>query len=107
LLRLSLGGSITEQRNSSSSTWLIDARELNTAACAQYPEAGACQNNWLPAKAKQWSPKTEISAKASYQFRANEFNRLNLTSSLDYRWRIGKALTLADPRTTLLRSDRF
>jgi len=96
LLRLSLGGSITEQRNSSNSTWLIDARELNTAASLKIPKL-LLPNNWLPAKAKQWSPRTEITTKASYQFRANEFNRLNLTSSLDYRWRIGKALHLLTP----------
>jgi len=96
LLRLSLGGSITEQRNSTSNTWLIDARELNTAVALNIPKL-VLPENWLPLKAKQWSPKTEISAKASYQFRANEFNRLNLTANLDYRWRIGKASHLLTP----------
>ena len=96
LLRLSLGGSVTEQRNSTNNTWLIDARELNTAASLKVPKL-LLPENWLPLKAKQWSPKTEITAKASYQFRANEFNRFNLTANLDYRWRIGKAAHLLTP----------
>jgi hypothetical protein len=54
-------------------------------------------SNWLPTESRRWSPKTVLSARASYQFRANEFNRLNITSGIEYSWRIGKAFHRLTP----------
>lgn len=96
LLRLSLGGSVTEQRNSTNETWLIDARELNSSISLRVPKLVFPQG-WLPPKSKEWSPKTEVAMKASYQFRANEFNRLNLSALVEYRWRICKASHVFTP----------
>ena len=105
LLRASLGGSVTEQRNSSNNSWLIDARELNSGVSLRLPKL-LLPSRWLPTQAKTWTPVTEISAKASYQFRANEFNRLNLTSSLDYNWKIGPAKhTLTPWQLSFVRID--
>ena len=96
LLRLSLGGSVTEQRNSSNTSWLVDARELNTSVSLNFPTL-LLPSNWLPTQSRRWSPKTALSARASYQFRANEFNRLNITSGIEYSWRIGKAFHRLTP----------
>ncbi|MEC8458635.1 MAG: BamA/TamA family outer membrane protein [Bacteroidota bacterium] len=89
LLRLSFGGSLTEQRNSNNNSWLIDGRELNTSLSLNLPTL-LLPNSWLPKQSRKWSPKTTFNARASYQFRANEFNRLNVTSGIEYSWRIGK-----------------
>ena len=89
LLRLSIGGSLTEQRNSNNTSWLIDARELNTSLSLNLPTL-LLPNSWLPKQSRKWSPKTTFNARASYQFRANEFNRLNITSGVEYSWRIGR-----------------
>lgn len=105
LLRLSMGGSVTEQRNSTNNTWLIDARELNSSATLRIPKL-LLPHGWLPEKSKKWSPRTEIITKVSYQFRANEFNRLNLTNRLDYHWKIGKTNhTLTPAQLSLIRID--
>ena len=89
LLRISVGGSLTEQRNSNNTNWLIDARELNTSISLNLPTL-LLPHSWLPKQSRKWSPKTTFNARASYQFRANEFNRLNITSGVEYSWRIGK-----------------
>ncbi|MDA9103873.1 hypothetical protein N9J67_03020, partial [Schleiferiaceae bacterium] len=105
LLRLSIGGSVTEQRNSTNNTWLIDARELNSSATLRIPKL-LLPGAWIPIKSKKWSPRTEIISKVSYQFRANEFNRLNLTNRLDYHWKIGKTKhTLTPAQLSLIRID--
>jgi len=105
LLRLSIGGSVTEQRNSTNNTWLIDARELNSSATLRIPKL-LLPGAWIPGKSKKWSPRTEIISKVSYQFRANEFNRLNLTNRLDYHWKIGKTKhTLTPAQLSLIRID--
>ena len=96
LLRLSLGGSLTDQRNSSNSSWLIDARELNLGLSLDFPTL-LLPSSWLPTQSRKWSPKTTLSARTSYQFRANEFNRLNITSGIEYSWRVGKAFHRVTP----------
>ena len=93
---LSLGGSLTDQRNSSNSSWLIDARELNLGLSLDFPTL-LLPSSWLPTQSRKWSPKTTLSARTSYQFRANEFNRLNITSGIEYSWRVGKAFHRVTP----------
>lgn len=96
LLRISLGGSITEQRNSSNTSWLIDARELNSSLSLNFPTLLVPQQ-WLPTRSRRWTPRTTLQGSVSYQFRANEFNRFNITSGLEYSWHIKKAFHRLTP----------
>ncbi len=84
-LRLSLGGTLTEQRNSTNTSWLIDARELNTGVALQIPKLLLPQA-LTPKQAKFWQPKTQLGAQVAYQYRAQEFNRFNFSTNLEYSW---------------------
>ena len=84
-LRLSLGGALTEQRNSTNTSWLIDARELNAGVALQIPKLLLPQS-LTPGQAKFWQPKTQLGAQVAYQYRAQEFNRFNFSTNLEYSW---------------------
>ncbi|MDA0740408.1 MAG: BamA/TamA family outer membrane protein [Bacteroidetes bacterium] len=84
-LRLSLGGALTEQRNSTNTSWLIDARELNAGVALQIPKLLLPQS-LTPRQAKFWQPKTQLGAQLAYQYRAQEFNRFNFSTNLEYSW---------------------
>ena len=86
IFRFTLGGSLTEQRNSTNTSWLIDARELNAAGSLRIPKL-LLPNVLLPAKAKEWQPRTEIGLKSSFQYRSNEFNRNVASAYFDYHWK--------------------
>ena len=85
VLRLSLGGALTEQRNSSNASWLIDARELNAGVALQLPKL-LLPKVLTPQKVKFWQPKTQLGAQVAYQYRAQEFNRFNFSANLEYSW---------------------
>ena len=89
-LKLSTSAIISEQRNSTNSSWLIDAREINAGTTLDIPQL-VLPKGWLPLKSREWQPHTRINAQASYQFRANEFNRTLFSTALEYQWKIGKA----------------
>ena len=84
-LRLSLGGALTEQRNSTNTSWLIDARELNAGVALQIPKL-LLPHSLTPGQAKFWQPKTQLGAQVAYQYRAQEFNRFNFSTNLEYSW---------------------
>jgi len=84
-LRLSLGGALTEQRNSSSTSWLIDARELNAGVSLHLPKL-LLPKTLTPPQAKFWRPKTKLGTQVAYQYRAQEFNRFNFSTNLEYSW---------------------
>jgi len=86
IFRFTLGGSLTEQRNSTNSSWLVDAREFNAAASLRIPKL-LLPEALLPAKAKEWQPRTEIGLKSSFQYRSNEFNRNVASAYFDYHWK--------------------
>ena len=96
LLRITIGGSLTDQRNSNNSSWLFDARELNTSVSLRLPKL-LLPRKWAPKNSRKWAPKTTFNSRISYQFRANEFNRFNYTSGVEYSWRIGKAVHRLSP----------
>lgn len=85
VLRLSLGGALTEQRNSSNTSWLIDARELNAGVALELPKL-LLPKVLTPKKVKFWQPKTQLGAQVAYQYRAQEFNRFNFSANLEYSW---------------------
>lgn len=86
LLRLQAGGSISEQRNSTNSTWLIDSRELSAGATLNVPQF-ILPSALNPQNSKRWRPTTKINAQLSYQYRAQEFGRFSIASSVQYRWK--------------------
>ena len=105
VLRLSLGGSVTEQRNSTNTTWLLDARELNASGSLRFPKF-LLPTTLLPKKSKYWQPRTEIGLKSSFQFRVDEFNRNVLSSYLEYRWKVsGAQYTLSPWRFSFVQID--
>ena len=85
VLHLSVSGSVSEQRNSTNTTWLIDSRELAAGAQVRVPQLLLPQ--WLtPAESKYWRPRTQIAGQVSYQFRAQEFDRFSATALVEYQW---------------------
>ena len=105
VLRLSLGGSVTEQRNSTNTSWLLDARELNISGSLRFPKF-LLPKALIPIKSKFWQPRTEIGLNSSFQFRVEEFNRNVISSYHEYRWkRPGVQHTLSPWRFSFVQID--
>ncbi|MEY2963328.1 MAG: hypothetical protein RL754_589 [Bacteroidota bacterium] len=96
LLNISLNGAVTEQRNSTNASWLVDAREVGTSAQLDIPQFLLPQS-WIGPKARRWQPHTNISAQTSFQFRAEEFNRTLRSTAIEYRWKTNKGNHLLTP----------
>lgn len=86
LFQLILSGQVSEQRNSTNESWLVDARELMLGTQLSIPGiAFPGAKNWINPTTNR--PNTIFSASLTQQIRQGEFNRFGAKAMVGYQWR--------------------